>query len=42
MYEIDKRDLKIVNLLLEDRRKSALEIARQFLPGRGCVHGRCG
>ena len=28
MYEIDKIDLKIVNLLLEDGRKSALGIAR--------------
>jgi Lrp/AsnC family transcriptional regulator for asnA, asnC and gidA len=30
MYEIDKIDLKIVNLLLEDGRKSASEIARQI------------
>ena len=30
MYEIDKTDLKIVNLLLEDGRKSASEIARQL------------
>jgi Lrp/AsnC family transcriptional regulator for asnA, asnC and gidA len=30
MYEIDKIDLKIVNLLLEDGRKSASEIARQL------------
>jgi Lrp/AsnC family transcriptional regulator for asnA, asnC and gidA len=30
MYEIDKVDLKIVNLLLEDGRKSASEIARQL------------
>ena len=30
MYEIDKTDLKIVNLLLEDGRKSASEIARQI------------
>lgn len=29
MYEIDKIDLKIVNLLIEDGRKSASEIARQ-------------
>jgi Lrp/AsnC family transcriptional regulator for asnA, asnC and gidA len=30
MYEIDKIDLKIVNLLIEDGRKSASEIARQI------------
>lgn len=30
MYEIDKTDLRIVNLLLEDGRKSAAEIARQL------------
>jgi Lrp/AsnC family transcriptional regulator for asnA, asnC and gidA len=30
MYEIDKTDLKVVNLLLEDGRKSASEIARQL------------
>lgn len=30
MYEIDKIDLKIVNLLLEDGRKPASEIARQI------------
>ncbi len=30
MYEIDKIDLKIVNLLLEDGRKSASEIARRI------------
>ena len=30
MYEIDKIDLKIVNLLLDDGRKSASEIARQI------------
>ena len=30
MYEIDKTDLKIVNLLLEDGRKSASEISRQL------------
>lgn len=30
MYEIDKTDLRIVNLLLEDGRKSASEIARQL------------
>lgn len=30
MYEIDKTDLKIVNLLIEDGRKSASEIARQI------------
>lgn len=30
MYEIDRIDLKIVNLLLEDGRKSASEIARQI------------
>ena len=29
MYEIDKVDLRIVNLLLEDGRKSASEVARQ-------------
>ena len=30
MYEIDKIDLRIVNLLLDDGRKSASEIARQL------------
>ena len=30
MYEIDKSDVKIVNLLLEDGRMSASEIARQL------------
>lgn len=30
MYEIDKIDLRIVNLLLEDGRKSASEVARQL------------
>ena len=30
MYKIDKIDLNIVNLLLEDGRKSATEIARQI------------
>ncbi|OGO81010.1 MAG: hypothetical protein A3K41_16700 [Chloroflexi bacterium RIFOXYD12_FULL_57_15] len=30
MYEIDKVDLRIVNLLLEDGRKSASEVARQL------------
>jgi len=30
MYEIDKSDVKIVNLLLEDGRMSAAEIARQL------------
>jgi len=30
MYEIDKLDVKIVNLLLEDGRMSASEIARQI------------
>ncbi len=30
MYEFDKIDIKIVNLLLEDGRKSASEIARQI------------
>jgi Lrp/AsnC family transcriptional regulator for asnA, asnC and gidA len=31
MYEIDKTDLRIVNLLLEDGRMTASEIARQLL-----------